>query len=131
MIILPLTSNHDVILAKQFRPGPNKVLPELPGGHCNPGESPLQAAERELAEETGYTGLLHHVATSDIEAYTIGTIHHFVASDCHLTQEQDLDATEFIQVVKVSLDDFIQLVRKCQLTEVRTAFLGLDYLGLL
>jgi ADP-ribose pyrophosphatase len=59
--ILALTKLRSIVLARQFRPGPNAVFDELPGGSIDQGETPEQAALRELAEETGFTPtrLLH------------------------------------------------------------------------
>src|SRR3972149_6912861 len=56
--IVALTSAQDVILARQFRPGPGEILLELPGGHVDDDEDPTTAAQRELLEETGYVGKL-------------------------------------------------------------------------
>lgn len=52
--VIGLTSENMVIVAEQFRPGPEKILEELPGGGAEPGEDPQIAAEREFHEETGY-----------------------------------------------------------------------------
>ena len=54
--ILALTDDHQVVLARQFRPGPGLILDELPGGGLEPGESAASAAGRELADETGFVG---------------------------------------------------------------------------
>jgi ADP-ribose pyrophosphatase len=43
-----------VLLVRQYRLPAEKYLWELPAGRLDPGEKPLQAARRELAEETGY-----------------------------------------------------------------------------
>ncbi len=44
-----------VLLEEQFRYAANDTLWEVPAGRVDPGESPLQAAQRELIEETGFT----------------------------------------------------------------------------
>ena len=50
--VLALTEERRVVLARQFRPGPDLVLDELPGGIVDPGEDVATAAARELLEET-------------------------------------------------------------------------------
>ena len=54
VIVLALTENGEVILVKQFRPALGYHTLELPAGAVDPGETPMEAAERELFEETGY-----------------------------------------------------------------------------
>lgn len=49
-----LTGDGCVILTRQYRHPVQRVLYDLPAGQINPGESPQQAAVRELEEETGY-----------------------------------------------------------------------------
>jgi ADP-ribose pyrophosphatase len=43
-----------ILLVRQYRLPADKYMWELPAGKVDPGEKPLQAAKRELAEETGY-----------------------------------------------------------------------------
>jgi ADP-ribose pyrophosphatase len=43
-----------ILLERQYRHAAGKYLWEIPAGRLEPGESPLIAARRELAEETGY-----------------------------------------------------------------------------
>ncbi len=54
--ILALTRDKEVILARQFRPGPEEILFELPGGGIDAGRNARTAAIRELLEETGIPG---------------------------------------------------------------------------
>jgi ADP-ribose pyrophosphatase len=51
--VLAVTENGKFPLVRQFRPALEAVTLELPSGHVDPGETPEQAAKRELREETG------------------------------------------------------------------------------
>lgn len=54
-VILPVTSNQEIILVRQYRHGAGEILLELPANTFNPNqESPQAVAIRELKEETGY-----------------------------------------------------------------------------
>ena len=129
--VLALTKTHDVITVKQFRPGPQTILHELPGGYMEAGETPSKAAARELLEETGYAGKLKFITECFDDAYTTMNRSCFVATDCEPVGEQQLDSGEFIDVELLSLTAFLEIVRSGQMTDVEVAFLGLDYLGLL
>ncbi|HEY5959698.1 MAG TPA: NUDIX hydrolase, partial [Polyangiaceae bacterium] len=52
--VIPLTREGDVVLVQQYRHGLGRVSCELPAGVIDAGETPEQAARRELSEETGY-----------------------------------------------------------------------------
>ncbi len=52
--VLALTEDEDVVMVEQYRHGAGRTSCELPAGVIDPGESALEAARRELAEETGY-----------------------------------------------------------------------------
>ena len=51
-----------MVLARQYRPGLDAILDEMPGGLVEPGEDVAVAAARELLEETGYAGEVSIVA---------------------------------------------------------------------
>jgi 8-oxo-dGTP pyrophosphatase MutT (NUDIX family) len=52
--VLALTGEGDVVMVEQYRHGLGGLSRELPAGVVDPGETPLDAAQRELLEETGY-----------------------------------------------------------------------------
>jgi 8-oxo-dGTP pyrophosphatase MutT (NUDIX family) len=54
--VVALTDDDELVLIEQWRHGVQRVTLEIPGGMVDPGETPLGAAIRELAEETGYRG---------------------------------------------------------------------------
>lgn len=129
--VLALTPHSTVIVAQQYRPGPEMVLFELPGGSMEPGEMPEEAIRRELIEETGYcgefslAGINWHCAYSDARRYN------FVAVNCVKLQEPQRDEYEYIQVIELPLETFKGYVRNGQLTRLEGAYMGLDKLRLL
>jgi 8-oxo-dGTP pyrophosphatase MutT (NUDIX family) len=53
-VVLALTPEDEVLTVRQYKHGAGGVELELPGGLIDPGEAPIDAAARELREETGY-----------------------------------------------------------------------------
>ena len=53
-VMMAVDDRRRILLVRQYRLPAEKNLWELPAGRLDPGEKPLQAAKRELAEETGY-----------------------------------------------------------------------------
>ncbi|MBH1980437.1 NUDIX hydrolase [Candidatus Saccharibacteria bacterium] len=127
--VVALTDNNEIILARQFRPGPGKVLNELPGGYLDPGENALESIGREFREETGYEGEFVEIGTCLDDAYSTMERHCFVATNCKKVGEpQDTD-TEQTELVLMPLDEFRQQLRSGQMTDIEVAYLALDYLG--
>ena len=110
--ILALTPDQQVILVKQFRPGPKEVLNEMPGGYVDANETPEQAALRELLEETGYQGKAQLVTEALDCAYSTMRRYCVVVTDCKKVAEQKLDATEFAEVILVSLTEFRKILQR-------------------
>ncbi len=129
--VLALTPDNQVIIAKQFRPGPKKVLMELPGGFVDPNEEPEVTMKRELLEETGYEGDVKFITTCLDDAYSTMVRYCFVATNCKKVKEIENGEDEFTELVLVPLEEFKNVLRSGQMTDVEVGFLGLDYLGLL
>ncbi len=129
--ILALTTEQDVILVRQFRPGPEAILLELPGGFIDPDQTPAEAAHAELLQETGYDGDLEFVTTRPFSGYSNRLYHSFVATNCRPIQEQMLDPEEFLEVVTLSLKDFREHLKNGWLVDTVTGYAGLDKLNLL
>ena len=131
LCVLALTKENNVVLAKQFRPGPEKTFLELPGGMLEEHEKPEDSMRRELLEETGYTGEIEFVGTCYDCAYSTMKRYCFVAKNCEKVEEQNLDEGEFVEIVEKSLEDFREILRSGEMTDVEVGYLALDYLGLL
>lgn len=130
--VLAIDENNKVILAKQYRPGPDMILDELPGGGVHKDENPLDAMKRELKEETGYESDHWIELGSPLEcAYSTIKRCAFLATSCKKTSDLQLDETEYIEVVLKSLDDFLVQLKQGQCTDPEVGWMGLLKLGFL
>lgn len=112
--VIAITCDGMMVLERQYRHAAKKVGTEIVAGCVEPGEMPIEAARRELQEETGYTGgtwtELMKIAPnpSTMDNYC----HCFLAEGVELTSERCLDETEDIEVIlKTKQETFAMLCK--------------------
>jgi ADP-ribose pyrophosphatase len=52
--VLAVTAQKSIVLVRQYRPAIEQMTLELPSGHVDKGDTPEEAARKELREETGF-----------------------------------------------------------------------------
>ena len=127
--VLALTDQHEVVLVRQFRPGPEAVLLELPAGVVDAGADPADAAAAELLEETGYVGRLEPAGTILEEGYSNRTKYVFVGHACRA--EGGPENPQLTEAVVITIGDFRSHLRSGRMADVDAGYLALDHLGLL
>ncbi len=116
--IIPVTRDNEVVLIKQYRHGTGDTTVEIPGGIIEPGDTPLDAAIRELREETGYAAkeMVYLGAVHANPAFLNNRCHSFLALNSFPEGPQNLDDKEDIVVVLRSLDDIQDMIRAGEIT---------------
>lgn len=120
-VMMAVDERRRVLLVRQYRLPADGYLWELPAGRLDPGEKPLQAAKRELAEETGYRArtwkkLISFYASPGYvqERMTI-----FVATDLTEGQATPME-DERIETRWFSPREIIEMIRTGKLQDAKT-----------
>jgi ADP-ribose pyrophosphatase len=128
--VVPVTRAGDLVMVGQYRYPHGKTHWEFPAGRIDAGESPAEAAARELEEETGHRAgrlvpLPGFYPTNGISAHFA---HAFLALDCEPSGEQQLDASEQLVVRTFSRAEACALLDAGLLQDAFTALPLLYYL---
>ena len=119
--VIPVTEDGDVIFVNQFRYAFNKVTLEVPAGKLEKGEDPLEAAMRELSEETGLSAknVIYLGELYTTPALIDEVIHMYLATDL-VEGKQHLDEDEFINTLRMPLSEAVQKVMNGEIKDAKT-----------
>lgn len=120
-VMMAVDDKKRVLLVRQYRLPAEKYMWELPAGRLDPGEKPIDAAKRELAEETGYTArkwtkLLTFLASPGYvqERMTI-----FLATDLKAGEAKPMD-DEQIETRWFTKKEITEMIRERKLEDAKT-----------
>ena len=133
VVVLPLDQSGMALLVRQYRYPIGKDLLEAPAGGIDPGESPEQAAQRELQEEIGYiAGSLERLgAFWTAPGFCTEYMYAYLARDLtpsSLAPDED----EEIVVERHSLNSIRAMIRDGRIVDAKTIaafWMALDRLG--
>lgn len=110
--IVPVNAEGHILIVRQYRHGPQVISTEVPGGLIDPGEEPIQAAERELLEETGCVADRFEAVTPlyTNPARNTNSAHTFIAHNARIVQPPEQENTEHIEFEFVSRDALFTLI---------------------
>lgn len=112
--VVAFTPSGELLVVEQFRHGIDEPTLEIPGGGCDEGEAPAEAARRELREETGFLSA-HWVALGSCTpnpATQNNRCHTFLALDCEADGALELDPAEELQVWASTWPEWLARMRR-------------------
>ena len=110
--VIARTRDSKYVMVEQYRHGLQEIFTELVAGIAEPGEQPIEAARRELLEETGYGNgewRLNMVICANPGSQNNLT-YSFIADGVEKISEQHLDTTEDVEVKLLDESEVIDLI---------------------
>lgn len=116
--------NDRMIFVEQFRKPLEKNQVEIPAGKLDPGEEPLEAAKRELVEETGYTcaSLSHLCSFYTSPGFANEILHIYVAEGLTADGDLQLDEDEFLECQTLSFEEAQRYIQEQRISDSKTIF---------
>ena len=130
VVVLPVVSKDEVVLIRQFRAPFNDFVIEAPAGVIDAGESPEEAARRELVEEIGYYPhkLVKLGAYIPAPGYSSEVLHFFYAEDLEYVGAKP-EKYEVIESLRLPIARVYKMVLNNEIKDMKTSLLVLLYLG--
>lgn len=129
--VIAVTTDCRFVMVEQYRHGLQDIFTELVAGVVEKGEDPLEAAKRELLEETGFGGgswRLNSVLSANPSSMNNLT-YSYIAEGVEPIDTQHLDDTEDINVKILSEDEVKQLLRDDKIKQSLMVAALLKYLS--
>jgi 8-oxo-dGTP pyrophosphatase MutT (NUDIX family) len=107
--VIPITDDGEIVLVDQYRHGMGRVSRELPAGVIDPPETPLEAAKRELLEETGCvaTEFFPLIVLSSEPHRSTARGHFFLARGTSFTGQSYPEASEVLAVKRLPIAEVV------------------------
>ena len=117
--VIAITTDGKFVMERQYRYAADSTNYEIPCGVMEQGETPLEAAMRELKEETGYGGgqWRELMCISANPTSMANMTHCFVATGVEKVSDQHLDATEELEVHLLSRDEVLTLLQNNEIIQ--------------
>lgn len=109
------------IFEKQYRYAMNEEIIEMPAGKLEEGEIPLEAAKRELLEETGYRPLemIHLGDSYPTPGYSTEVIHLYYCPKA-VKEERHLDNDECIDLIYLTLEEIEEMIAQGKIKDSKS-----------
>ena len=117
--VIAITKDGQFVMERQYRHAARKISLELPCGVMEEGETPLEAAQRELLEETGFGGgqWKKLMELSPNPSAMSNTTHCFLAIGVEKIAEQHLDETEELSVLFMTKEEVKRMLNENQICQ--------------
>lgn len=126
--VCAVTPENEVLLVKQFRKPIEKPLLEIPAGKLESGEDRIEAAKRELQEETGYIASDLELITDMYGSPGFSSEKLTIYFANQLTEgEMNLDEDEFVELHKLPIKDVKSILDNKEIADAKT-ILALQHL---
>lgn len=111
--VVARTPEGELVMVEQFRHALRTVTMETPSGFMDEGESPLEAAVRELREETGYEGDEPRVigCLELNPSWQTTRVYVVEVKNARRSAERELDEAEDIRVLILTRERVLEMVR--------------------
>lgn len=119
--VLVIDESDKIVMVEQYRKAFESMSLEIPAGKLEKGEEPVSSAERELAEETGYTAesLEKIFSFYGAPGFCSERVDVFVAKGLS-AGEMNLDEDEFLNVKRYSFEEAVELLDRGVITDAKT-----------